>query len=65
VISSAAFFMLVGLLVFGPKKTMEMAQTIGRVLAQVKKTSSQFQAELRQEVALTPKLKENTITLST
>jgi Sec-independent protein translocase protein TatA len=57
--------MLVGLLVFGPKKTMEMAQTMGRVLAHVKKTSSQFQAQLQQEVAASPKLKENTITRST
>jgi len=37
------FLLVLGLIVFGPKKTIEMAQEVGRVLAQVKKASDQFQ----------------------
>ena len=35
--------MVLGLIVFGPKKTMQMAQEVGRVLAQVKHAAGLFQ----------------------
>jgi Sec-independent protein translocase protein TatA len=38
VISLTAFLLLMGLIVFGPKKTIEMAQTLGRAVAQVKQS---------------------------
>jgi Sec-independent protein translocase protein TatA len=49
-ITAVAFFLFLGLIVFGPKKTIEIAQTIGRVLAQFKQAASQFQTQLREEV---------------
>lgn len=49
-ITGAAFLLLLGLIVFGPKKTIEIAQTFGRVLAQVKSATGQFQTQLHDEV---------------
>jgi Sec-independent protein translocase protein TatA len=49
-ITAGAFFLFLGLLVFGPKKTIEMSQTVGRALAQFRKAASQFQSQLHEEV---------------
>lgn len=49
-ITGALFLLFLGLIVFGPKKTIEIAQTIGRVLAQVKHATGQFQAQLQEQV---------------
>jgi Sec-independent protein translocase protein TatA len=35
--------LFLGLIVFGPEKTLEIAQQIGRLLAQVKQAAGQFQ----------------------
>lgn len=42
-ILTVLFLLFLGLIVFGPKKTIEMAQEVGRVLAQVKQAAGQFQ----------------------
>jgi Sec-independent protein translocase protein TatA len=34
-ITGALFLLFLGLIVFGPKRTIEITQTVGRVLAQV------------------------------
>jgi Sec-independent protein translocase protein TatA len=40
--SSGIFLLFLGLIIFGPKKTMEFAQEIGRLLAHVKRAAGQF-----------------------
>jgi Sec-independent protein translocase protein TatA len=42
-ILTVGFLLVLGLIVFGPKKTIEIAQEVGRDLAQVKKAADQFQ----------------------
>jgi Sec-independent protein translocase protein TatA len=42
-ISMGGFLLFLGLIVFGPKKTIEMAQQVGRIVAQVKHSAGQFQ----------------------
>jgi Sec-independent protein translocase protein TatA len=49
-ITGAVFLTFLGLIVFGPKKTIEIAQTIGRVLAQVKHATGQFQTQIEEEM---------------
>ena len=49
-ITAVVFMLFLGLIVFGPKKTVEIAQTIGRLLAQVRHASGQFQSQIEQEV---------------
>jgi Sec-independent protein translocase protein TatA len=43
-ITAGLFFLLLGLIVFGPKKTVELAQSMGHILAQVKHAAGQLQA---------------------
>jgi Sec-independent protein translocase protein TatA len=45
-ITAVVFLLFLGLILFGPKKTIEIAQGVGRVVAQVKQASSQFQTQL-------------------
>jgi Sec-independent protein translocase protein TatA len=54
-ITAVAGLLFLGLIVFGPKKTIEIAQTVGRVLAQVKQAETRFQTQLREEVRLSDK----------
>jgi|HubBroStandDraft_5_1064220.scaffolds.fasta_scaffold857355_1 Sec-independent protein translocase protein TatA len=42
-ISLVGFLLVLGLIVFGPKKTIEFALEIGRLLAQLKQATGQFQ----------------------
>lgn len=42
-ISLIGFLLFLGLIVFGPKKTIEFAQEIGRLLAHVKSAAGQLQ----------------------
>jgi Sec-independent protein translocase protein TatA len=49
-IAEAAFLLFFGLLVFGPKKTIEMAQRMGSSLAPFKRTAGQFQSEIEGEL---------------
>lgn len=37
-LSMIAFLLVIGLIVFGPKKTIEMSQVVGRSVAQLKKS---------------------------
>ena len=39
---SVAFLLLLGLIIFGPKKTMEIAQEVGRLVAQFRRAVGQF-----------------------
>jgi Sec-independent protein translocase protein TatA len=39
---SVAFLLLLGLIIFGPKKTMEIAQDVGRMVAQFRHAVGQF-----------------------
>lgn len=43
---TGAVFLFLGLIVFGPKKTIEMAQMMGRALAQVKQAAGQFNSQI-------------------
>jgi Sec-independent protein translocase protein TatA len=54
-ITALVFLLFLGLIVFGPKKTIEIAQSVGRVVARVKQTTSQFQTQLHEEVHLSEK----------
>lgn len=49
-ITGALFLLFLGLILFGPKKTIEITQTVGRVLAQVRHAIGQFQAQLQEQV---------------
>lgn len=42
-ISMVAFLLFLGLIVFGPKKTIEFAQELGRLAAHLKQAAGQFQ----------------------
>jgi Sec-independent protein translocase protein TatA len=42
-ISLVGFLLVLGLIIFGPKKTIEFAQEIGRLLTQLKHATGQFQ----------------------
>jgi sec-independent protein translocase protein TatB len=48
--SEMAFLVILGLLLFGPKKLPEIGRQIGRILAEFKKASNEFQAQLNEEV---------------
>jgi Sec-independent protein translocase protein TatA len=41
-ITAGLFFLFLGLIVFGPKKTIEIAQSLGHVLAQAKHATDQL-----------------------
>jgi sec-independent protein translocase protein TatA len=42
-----AFIMFLALIVFGPRKALEMGQTLGRTIAKFKQAASQLQSELQ------------------
>ena len=44
------FIAFVGLIVFGPKKSVVIGKQIGDILAQLKRTNSQFQSQLLNEL---------------
>src|SRR4051812_38081098 len=48
--SEMAFLVILGLLLFGPKKLPEIGRQIGRILAEFKRASNEFQAQLNDEV---------------
>jgi Sec-independent protein translocase protein TatA len=54
-ITAVVFFLFLGLIVFGPKKTIEIVQSVGRAVAQVKQATSQFQRQLHEGVRLRDK----------
>ncbi len=62
-ITAVVFLLFLGLIVFGPKKTIEIAQSIGRAVAQVKQATNQFQAQLHQDVRLPDKVQREPLFL--
>jgi sec-independent protein translocase protein TatA len=48
--TEVAFLMFLALIVFGPRKALEMGQTLGRTIAKFKQAASQLQSELQDEV---------------
>jgi len=44
------FIMLLALILFGPRKLPEIARTIGKVMAEFKRASSDFQGQIHEEV---------------
>lgn len=48
--SETAFLVLLGLLLFGPKKLPEIGRQIGRWMAEFKRASAEFQNQLSDEV---------------
>jgi len=49
-IGEMMFILVLGLLLFGPKKLPEIARQVGKVLGEFKKASAEFQAQLNDEV---------------
>jgi sec-independent protein translocase protein TatB len=45
-----AFLVVLGLLLFGPKKLPEIGRQIGRIMAEFKRASAEFQNQLNDEV---------------
>jgi sec-independent protein translocase protein TatB len=48
--SETAFLVILGLLLFGPKKLPEIGRQIGRIMAEFKRASAEFQNQLNDEV---------------
>jgi sec-independent protein translocase protein TatB len=48
--SETAFLVLLGLLLFGPKKLPEIGRQIGRLMAEFRRASAEFQNQLTDEV---------------
>lgn len=44
------FLFILGLLLFGPKKLPEIGRQLGKALAEFKRASNEFQAQLNEEV---------------
>src|SRR5947209_9310424 len=49
-IGDMMFILVLGLLLFGPKKLPEIARQVGKVLGDFKRASAEFQAQLNDEV---------------
>jgi|HubBroStandDraft_5_1064220.scaffolds.fasta_scaffold01976_3 Sec-independent protein translocase protein TatA len=47
------FIGLLGLVIFGPKKLVEVGQEAGKTLARLKKMSNEFQSQLGSEISAT------------
>jgi len=45
------FLALLGLVIFGPKKLLALAQDAGKILARLKKVSGDFQSQLQAEIS--------------
>jgi len=50
-LSEMFFLGLLGLVIFGPKKLAEFGQQAGKILARLKKVSSEFQSQLATEIS--------------
>jgi Sec-independent protein translocase protein TatA len=49
---SVVLLLLMGLLVFGPKRTIEMARSAAQALAQIKRAASEHQSSLMTTAAI-------------
>jgi sec-independent protein translocase protein TatA len=47
--TEVVFLLFLALIVFGPKKTLEMGQTLGRMIAKFKHAASQLRSELQHQ----------------
>jgi TatA/E family protein of Tat protein translocase len=50
-LSEMVFIGLLGLVIFGPKKLVEVGQEAGKTLARLKKMSNEFQSQLGSEIS--------------
>ena len=50
-LSEMLFLGLLGLVIFGPKKLATLGQQAGKLLAQLKKMSTEFQSQLATEIS--------------
>jgi Sec-independent protein translocase protein TatA len=48
------FLALLGLVIFGPKKLVAVAQEAGKMLARLKKVSSDFHSQVQAEISAIP-----------
>ena len=48
--SGILFVLVLALVVFGPKKSMEIAKQVGRVVGELKRVSSRFQSQVEDEL---------------
>lgn len=48
--SEMAFLVLLGLILFGPKRLPEIARTMGKFIAEFKRASSEFQGQIHDEI---------------
>jgi len=48
--SGILFVLVLALLVFGPKKSVEIAKQVARVIGELKRVSSRFQSQLENEM---------------
>jgi Sec-independent protein translocase protein TatA len=53
------FVVFLGLIVFGPRKTLEMAPKLGGVVAKFKHAASQLQSELTEQAGEPPRTEQN------
>jgi Sec-independent protein translocase protein TatA len=53
------FVLFLGLIVFGPRKTLEMAQKLGGVVAKFKHAATQLQSELTAQAGDPPPSEQN------
>jgi Tat protein translocase TatB subunit len=44
------FIMLLALILFGPRKMPEIARTVGKLMAEFKKASNEFQGQIHEEI---------------
>jgi Sec-independent protein translocase protein TatA len=52
-LSEMLFLGFLGLVIFGPKKLATLSQQAGKLLAQLKKISTEFQSQLATEISAT------------
>jgi len=48
--SEIAFLVLLGLILFGPKRLPEIARTMGKFIAEFKRASNEFQSQIHEEI---------------
>jgi Sec-independent protein translocase protein TatA len=53
-ITAIGLAVFLGLLIFGPKKTLEMSQTVARAVAGLKHAARQVQSQIQDELSTQP-----------
>jgi len=49
--SETIFLFFLALLIFGPKRLPEIARQVGKIVAELKRASSEFQAQIQSEIS--------------